>query len=208
MTSGDVTYRYSLDLGPGWVDLTLAEGSKGAARELAAARVAQFNPLRLAVERASLVDTLTRMALKAYESGAVVAGSYFSDSGINIATLELAVFGDEGIRPTPEDVQPMILEWENMEVVGTPEVRYLDLSAGRAVRVQAAIKEKKLFGRGRLAEFIRYAVCPANNDDVVLVTVQWNAFQYSDELTQMVDDMIGSLSVESVDQSGEADSHA
>lgn len=205
MNSDDREYRYSLDLGSGWVNLTLAEGSKAAAKELAAARVAQFNPLNLAVQKTSLVDGLAHLALEAYESGAVVAGAYYSDSGINIANLELAVFGDDGVQPTPGEVQPMLLEWQNMEVAGQPEVRYLDLSAGPAVRVQAAIKEKRLFGRGRLAEFIRYAVCPAINDDVVLVTVQWDTFQYSDELTQMVDDMIDSLSVVPVDSSGEED---
>ncbi|MEU5340977.1 hypothetical protein AB0H18_09095 [Streptomyces sp. NPDC020766] len=208
MNSDDREYRYSLDLGAGWVDVTLTEGSKTAAKELAAARVAQFNPLSLAVQKTSFVDGLAHVALEAYENGAVVAGSYYSDSGINIANLELSVFGDDGVIPTPRGVQPMLLEWENMEVVGEPEVKYLDLSAGPAVRVQATIKEEKLFGRGRLAEFIRYAVCPAVNDDVVLVTVQWDTFQYSDDLTQMVDDMIDSLRVAPVDQSGGEDSRA
>ncbi|MGW6009106.1 hypothetical protein [Streptomyces sp. NPDC055210] len=207
MSSDDLEYRYSLDLAPGWVDLTLPDGSKATAQKLAAARVAQFNPLSLAVQKTSLVDSMARVAMKAHESGAVVAGTYYTDSGISIADLELAVFGDDGVQPTPRDIQPMLLEWENMEVVGDSDVRYLDLSAGPAVRVQAAMKEKKLFGRGRLSEFIRYAVCPAVNDDVVLVTVRWATVQYSEELAHMVDGMIDSLSIAPVRSDGE-DFHA
>lgn len=74
MNSDDREYRYSLDLGSGWVDLTLAEGSKAAAKELAAARVAQFNPLKLAVQKTSLVDGLAHLALEAYESGGSRSG--------------------------------------------------------------------------------------------------------------------------------------
>ncbi|MFD6285081.1 hypothetical protein ACFWDP_38475 [Streptomyces anthocyanicus] len=203
MSSDDLEYRYSLDLGPGWADLTLPDGSKAAAQRLAAARVAQFNPLSLAVQKASLVDSMARAAMEAHENGAVVAGAYYTDSGVSIADLELAVFGDEGVQPTPVDIQPMLLEWENIEVVGDSDVRFLDLPAGPAARVQAMMKEKKLFGRGRLSEFIRYAVCPAVNDDVVLVTVRWTTVQYSEELAHMVDSMIDSLSVAPVQSDGE-----
>jgi hypothetical protein len=43
MHGDDREYSYSLDLGPGWVDLALPEGSKAAAKELVAELVAQFD---------------------------------------------------------------------------------------------------------------------------------------------------------------------
>ncbi|MGH4032437.1 hypothetical protein ACQB60_26255 [Actinomycetota bacterium Odt1-20B] len=139
--------------------------------------------------------SLTASAL-AEGDAVVLKGAFYADSGVEAATLDVKVYGEEGVRPTPEELQPLLLEWKDAQVVSEPEVSYLELPAGPAVRVQATVKTKGVLGfGGRLVEFIRYAVCPTINDDAVVVTGRWGTASDSGELTRMVDEMMPSLQV-------------
>jgi hypothetical protein len=126
-----------------------------------------------------------------------LAAAYYTESGEALANLMVDSYGDEGVeRPTREEVQPILLEWANAEVAGEPQIAYLDLPAGPAVRVQAMLQVKRMFGFGRkLTEFIKYAVFPPGMKSLIVVTVTWEAIARTEELAELADEAVQTLRI-------------
>ncbi|MDJ0464424.1 hypothetical protein [Streptomyces sp. H27-C3] len=197
-------YACRLDFQSGWVDLTMQEGTRAEAESLVKKAVAQFNPLKMVVQEASLVKELTDRALEAYEDGPILVAAYCTEGGGILASLEVDSYGEPGVpRPSPAEVQPQLLEWANAEVIGEPEVAHPDLRAGRAVRVQSMLKTKRMLGFGRrLTEFIKYAVFPPETSSVIVATVRWEAIQRSEELALLTDELVSSMRLVPLDAGG------
>ncbi|MEV6792781.1 hypothetical protein AB0M87_12410 [Streptomyces sp. NPDC051320] len=193
-----------LDLQAGWVDLTLHEGTKAEAKALATETVNRLNPLRLEIEKSAVFDDMVRRAVDLNEDGPLLAAAYYSENGTALANLVIDSYGEEGVpRPVPGEVQPLLLEWENGEVVGDPQVAHLELPAGPTVRVQSMLKVKKILGFGRrLTEFIKYAVFPPDSDSLIVVTATWEFVQLTEDLTRTVDELMPTLRIVPVDAGG------
>lgn len=197
-------FAVRLDLHPGWVDLTLPEGSKAEAKALATKTVNELNPLSLEIEKSAVFDDMAERALNLNEDAPALAAAYYSESGEGLISLMIDSYGDEGVpRPTADEVLPMLLEWENGEVVGEPEVTRLELPAGPALRVQATLKIKRMFGLGRrITEFVKYAVFPPGMQSLVVVTATWEKIQLTEENAQRVDEIVPTLRLDLVDEDG------
>ncbi|MGW6269958.1 hypothetical protein [Streptomyces sp. NPDC055060] len=193
-----------IDLQPGWVDLTLREGSKAEAKALATKTVNQLNPLSLEVEKSAAVEDMAERALNLNEDAPVLAAAFYAENGEGLINLMIDSYGDEGVaRPTAHEVLPLLLEWENGEVVGEPEISRLELPAGPALRVQATLKIKRMFGLGRrVTEFVRYAVFPPAMQSLVVVTATWEKMQLAEENVRRVDELLPSLRLDLVDEDG------
>lgn len=182
---------------PGWIDLTLREGTKAEAKALATEVMNTLNPLALEIEKSAVFDDMVERAVDLNDDVPAMAGAYYTESGEALANLMVDSYGDEGVaRPTREEVQPLLLEWENGEVAGEPQVTYLDLPAGPAVRVQSMLQVKRMLGFGRkLTEFIKYAVFPPGMKSLVVVTVTWEAIARTEEIAALADEAIQTLRI-------------
>jgi hypothetical protein len=202
-------YVCRLDLQAGWVDLTLSEGTKAEAKTLARETVNRLNPLRLEIEKGAVFEDMATRAFDLNENGPILAAAYYSENGEALANLVIDSYGEEGApRPTPTEVEPLMLQWANSKVTGQPEVTYLDLSSGPAVRAQAMLETKKRFGFGRrLAEFIKYAVFPPDSGSLIIVTVTWELVQRTEEITQLTDELVKTLRFVPVDVEGHEIKH-
>ncbi|MFF3615999.1 hypothetical protein [Streptomyces sp. NPDC002580] len=182
---------------PGWIDLTLRDGTKAEAKALATGVVNSLNPLALEIEKSVVFDDMVDRAVDLNDDVPTLAAAYYTESGEALANLMVDSYGDEGVeRPTREDVQPLLLKWANAEVAGEPQVAYLDLPAGPAVRVQAMLKVKRMLGFGRkLTEFIKYAVFPPGMNSLIVVTVTWEAIARTEEIAALADEAVQTLRI-------------
>ena len=99
---------------------------------------------------------------------------------------------------------PLLLDWSDGDIAGEPDITYLDLGAGPAVRVQAMLKTKRLLGFSRqLSEFIDYAVFPPGVDHLVVVDVAWRSMAHTDELTALTDELVATMRRVPVDANGD-----
>ncbi|WP_327430794.1 hypothetical protein [Streptomyces sp. NBC_01236] len=190
-------YECSFDFQPGWVDLTLREGTEAEAKELATEVVNRLNPLALEIENSAVRDDMVERAVDLNADAPTLVAAYYSEAGEALANLMVDGYGDEGVpRPGVEEVIPMILEWENAEVTGDPEITHLELAAGPAVRVQAMLKVKRMFGLGRkLTEFIKYAVFPPDMQSLIVVTVEWEKIALTEQITELADEAVRTLRI-------------
>ncbi|WP_369261196.1 hypothetical protein [Streptomyces sp. R35] len=190
-------YECSFDFQPGWVDLTLREGTKAEAKALATEVVNRLNPLALQIQNSAVFDDMVERALDLNADAPTLAAAYYSEAGEALANLMVDGYGDEGVpRPGVEEVIPMILEWDNAEVTGDPEITHLELAAGPAVRVQAMLKVKRMFGLGRkLTEFIKYAVFPPDMQSLIVVTVEWEKIALTEQITELADEAVRTLRI-------------
>jgi hypothetical protein len=197
-------YACRFDFQPGWVDLTLSEVTKAAAKALATETVNRLNPLNLEVEKSAVFGDMVERAFELNEDDPILAGAYYAENGVGLADLKVDSYGEGGVaRPTPEDVQPLLLEWSNAEVASEPHITYLDLPAGPAVRVQAMLRTRRLLGFGRrLSEFVKYAVFPPGLNSLVVVTVTWQAIDRAEELTRLTDELVSTMRLVPVDVDG------
>ncbi|MEW2162901.1 hypothetical protein AB0912_07860 [Streptomyces sp. NPDC007084] len=190
-------FECRLEFQPGWIDLTLREGTRAEAKALATQVVNSLNPLGLEVEKSAVFDDMVERAVDLNEDIPTLAAAYYTESGEALANLMVDSYGDEGVeRPTREDFRPVLLEWANGEIAGEPRVEYLDLPAGPAVRVQAMLRVKRMFGFGRkLTEFIRYAVLPPGMKSLIVVTVTWEAIARTEDIAELADEAVRTLRI-------------
>ncbi|NEA67828.1 hypothetical protein [Streptomyces sp. SID12488] len=190
-------FECQIDFQPGWIDLTLKEGTKAEAKALATEVVNRLNPLALEIENSAVFDDMVERAVNLNDDVPTLAAAYYTESGEALANLMVDSYGDEGVdRPTREEVQPLLLEWENAEPKGEPQVTYLELPAGPAVRVQSMLQVKRMFGFGRkLTEFIKYAVFPPGMKSLIVVTVTWEAIARTEEITELADEAVQTLRI-------------
>ncbi len=190
-------FECRFDFQPGWVDLTLKEGTKAEARALATEIVDGLGPLALEIEKSAVHDDMVERAVDLNDDVPVLAAAYYAENPKALANLMVDSYGDEGVaRPTREEVRPMLLEWGNAEHSGEPHVTYPELPAGPAVRVQSVLQMKRLFGFGRkTAGFIKYAVFPPEMQSLIVVTVTWEAIARTEEIARLADEAVQSLRI-------------
>lgn len=191
------TFECTFEFQPGWIDLTLKDGTKAEAKALATEVVNRLNPLGLEIEKSAVFDDMVERAVDLNEDVPVLAAAYYTDAGEALANLVVDGYGDEGVsRPSAEEVTPLLLEWGNAEVTGDPSISRLELPAGPAVRVQSVLKVRRMLGFGRkLTEFVRYAVFPPGMQTLVVVTVTWEKVALTDEITELADEAVRTMRI-------------
>jgi hypothetical protein len=195
-------YICSLDLPPGWININLLKPSTAEAHELARQVAEDFNPLHLRISKASLVREISRKALNFKKDHSSFAAVYYTDAGQNLASLSVDTYGEDGVTITLEEVASRLLDDKRGKIVGEPEVKYLDVYYGPAVRLQTVAKLKGIFGLGRLIETVTLAICLPVIDDVVIITMWWEAMALSDEFTAMAETIIPTLRLIPCDEDG------
>ncbi|MEW2387260.1 hypothetical protein AB0933_02740 [Streptomyces venezuelae] len=188
-------FLVDFDFDKGWLGLTLHEGTRSEARQLAAGIAEEFNPLRLDVSKEALQKELEDHALQAFASGPLLTVVAYTAGGVFLADLSVLAYGEDGVtRPSPEEYQGMLLKWSYAEVKGDAQISDVELPIGPAVRVQAVLAEKRRFGWGKkLSECLRYWVWPTGHEEILLVEARWLNFERSDELTDLVDRLMPSM---------------
>lgn len=193
----DETFECSFEFQPGWIDLTLREGTRAEAKALATQVVNRLNPLGLEIEKSAVFDDLVERAVDLNDDVPTLAAAYYSEAGEALANLTVDSYGDEGVpRPGPEEVVPLLLRWGNAQVTGDPRITRLEPAAGPAVRIQAMLKVKRMLGFGRKpAEFIKYAVFPPGMEGLVVVTVTWEKIALTEQITELADEAVRTMRV-------------
>ncbi|MES5824390.1 hypothetical protein [Streptomyces sp. RG80] len=188
-------YETRFDLRDGWVDLTLEHRIQADALGVASAVMKHFNPLERTVSDRDLLNDLIDRALFLNSDEPDLAAGYYTPGGVGLVDLRVDSHADEGeSRPSPAEITPLLLDWSNAKVLGEPDVRYLDLEAGPAVRVQAMLKSKRFLGFGsQLNEFIKYAVFPPGVEYFVVITATWRSMAESDSLVRVTDELVASM---------------
>ncbi|AJE83093.1 hypothetical protein SLNWT_2717 [Streptomyces albus] len=199
------SYRFDFDLGKDWIDLTLSQGTREEAEELARSAVKDFNPLQLLVKEGALVKSIAKRALEIHENNPVYVAACYTSGGVYVAELVLDIYADEGIpHPSEDDVISMLLDWSNASISGEPRISRLSISGLSAVRVSALIEMKRALGLGRrLAESLKYAVFLPDGETIAGIDVRWEALDISEEVSRSVDDMVQSMRVVLLDTDGE-----
>jgi hypothetical protein len=198
------------DFQPGWIDLTLDDGTHSEALGMAGAAMRRFNPLELTVKERDLLSDLVDRIRDLNSDQPTLASAFYTPSGVALADLRVDTYGeDETPRPSPAEAVPLLLDWSNAEVVGEPDVRNLGLGVGPAVRIQAVLKTKRLLGFGRqIGEFIKYAVFPPGVNYLIVIRVTWRSMQHSDEIVRLTDELVSTMQYIPVDADGNEVGHA
>ncbi|MFE7974658.1 hypothetical protein [Streptomyces shenzhenensis] len=194
------TFECTFDFRPGWIDLTLREGTKAEAKALATTIVNSLNPLAMEIEKSAVFDDMVERAVDLNEDEPTLAAGYYSEAGEALANLMVDSYGDEGVpRPGADEITPLLLEWANAEVTGDPQITHVELPAGPAVRVQAMLQVKRRFGFGRkLTEFIKYAVFPPGMQSLIVVTVTWEKIALTEQITELADEAARTMRITSL----------
>ncbi|MGW7565269.1 hypothetical protein ACWGJV_03195 [Streptomyces tendae] len=193
----DETFECTFEFQPGWIDLTLREGTRAEAKALATEAVNRLNPLGLEIEKSAVLDDMVERAVDLNDDVPALAAAYYSEADEALANLTVDSYGDEGVpRPDVEEAVQLLLRWGNAEVTGTPGITHLELAAGPAVRIQAMLKVKRMLGFGRkLAEFVKYAVFPPGMASLVVVTVTWEKVALTEQITELADEAVRTMRV-------------
>ncbi|MFE0413153.1 hypothetical protein [Streptomyces tendae] len=193
----DETFECTFEFQPGWIDLTLREGTRAEAKALATGVVNRLNPLGLEIEKSAVFDDMVERAVDLNDDVPILAAAYYSEAGEALANLTVDSYGDEGVpRPDVEVAVQLLLQWGNAEVTGTPRITHLELAAGPAVRIQAMLKVKRMLGFGRkLTEFVKYAVFPPGMESLVVVTVIWEKVALTEQITELADEAVRTMRI-------------
>ncbi|OWA09323.1 hypothetical protein B9W62_16390 [Streptomyces sp. CS113] len=193
----DETFACTFEFQPGWIDLTLREGTRAEAKALATEVVNRLNPLGLGIEKSAVFDDMVERAVDLNDDVPTLAAAYYSEAGEALANLTVDSYGDEGVpRPDADEAVQLLMQWGNAEVTGTPGVTHLELAAGPAVRIQAMVKVKRMLGFGRrLTEFVKYAVFPPGMESLVVVTVTWEKIALTERITELADDAVRTMRI-------------
>ncbi|MFE1031917.1 hypothetical protein ACFW40_08360 [Streptomyces sp. NPDC058807] len=204
----DETFECTFEFQPGWIDLTLRDGTKAEAKALATEVVNQLNPLGLEIEKSAVFDDMVERAVDLNDDLPTLAAVYYSEAGEALANLTVDSYGDEGVpRPDPEEVVPLLLQWGNAEVTGTPQITHVGLAAGPCVRIQAMLKVKRMLGFGRkLTEFIKYAIFPADMESLVVVTVTWEKIALTEQIAELADEAVRTMRITPLSTGGASSS--
>ncbi|MCI3240063.1 hypothetical protein [Streptomyces spinosisporus] len=200
----DENWEVIFEFQPGWIDLTIQEGTKAEATALATEVVNDLNPRGLAIETSAPFDDMFRRAVRLNRDMPALAAAYYTEAGEALADLMVDGYRDEGVpRPSAEEVTPLMLQWGNARVTGEPQITRLELPAGPAVRVQSMLKVRRWLGFGRkLTECIRYAVFPPDLQTLIAVTVHWEKIARSEEITALADEAVRSMQINPLTKDG------
>ncbi|MET8662809.1 hypothetical protein ABZV87_00585 [Streptomyces tendae] len=193
----DETFECTFQFQPGWIDLTLREGTRAEAKALATEVVNRLNPLGFEIEKSAVLDDMVERAVDLNDDVPALAAAYYSEAGEALANLTVDSYGDEGVpRPGPEEVVPLLLQWGNAQVTGDPQITRLELAAGPAVRIQAMLKVRRMLGFGRKpAAFVKYAVFPPGLESLIVVTVIWEKIALTEQITELADEAVRTMRI-------------
>ncbi|WP_435250884.1 hypothetical protein [Streptomyces tendae] len=204
----DETFECTFQFQPGWIDLTLREGTRAEAKALATEVVNRLNPLGLEIEKSAVLDDMVERAVDLNDDVPALAAAYYSEAGEALANLTVDSYGDEGVRrPGPEEVVPLLLQWGNAKVTGTPQITHFERAAGPAVRIQAMLKVKRMLGFGRkLTGFVKYAVFPTGMESLVVGTVTWEKVALTEQITRLADEAVRTMRITPLPAGGDSTS--
>lgn len=77
----DETFECTFEFQPGWIDLTLRDGTKSEAKALATEVVNRLNPLGLEIEKSAVFDDMVERAVDLNDDVPTLAAAYYSEAG-------------------------------------------------------------------------------------------------------------------------------
>ncbi|MFE0107393.1 hypothetical protein [Streptomyces sp. NPDC059009] len=109
------------------------------------------------------------------------------------ALLTLNCYGEEGVsQPDVAEVAAMLVHRRGF--VHQPEITYLDVPAGPAVRVAGPVINRSYGGlRREKGHIVTFAVAPPGKDDIIELTVAWAERRHAPELAALADSLISTL---------------
>jgi len=123
------------------------------------------------------------------------------------ALLTLDSYGEAGVsQPGIAEVADMLVQRPGF--VRKPEITYLDVPAGPAVRMAGPVIERSFGGlRRQKGHVVIFAVTPPGKDEVIELTVAWAERRHTPELPGLADALMETLRLVPVtneDSSGNA----
>ncbi|MGW5677648.1 hypothetical protein ACWEV4_21610 [Streptomyces sp. NPDC003860] len=192
-----------VQLGPGWVDLTLATGARSEAEALAAATVERYGPRGLAIEKKAFFEDVADRATALNADGPIMAAAFYSGAGEAVVDFVIDSYLDDADadgqgppRPDLDEARSLLLDWVGSDTTGEPEVTYPNLDAGPAVRLRSQVTTKQLFGLWRQdTGSLTYAVLPPGVQSVVLASFTWRNMDQTGKVAQLAGELMATLQV-------------
>ncbi|MEU5975768.1 hypothetical protein [Streptomyces sp. NPDC047315] len=192
-----------VQLGPGWVDLTLATGARSEAEALAATTVELYGPRGLAIEKKALFEDVAARATALNADGPIMAAAFYSGTGEAVVDFVIDSYLDdvdedgEGLpRPDLDEARSLLLDWMGSDTTGEPEVTYPDLEAGPTVRLRSQVRTKQLLGLWRQdTGSLTYAVLPPGVRSVVLASFTWRNMAQTEKVAELAGELMATLQV-------------
>ncbi|MEW1546214.1 hypothetical protein [Streptomyces tsukubensis] len=212
-----------VELGPGWVDLTLATGARTEAEALARRTVELYGPRGLRIDEKALFDDVADRAAALNAEGPVMAAAFYSGTGEAVADFVIdtyldirsepdtgdgagdasgpgAVHGDAAasgpVRPGLDEARALLLDRSAPGTAAGPDVTYPDLPAGPAVRIRSQVRTRQLLGLWRQdTGSLTYAVLPPGVRSLVLASFTWRNMAQTEKVTRLADELMATLRV-------------
>ncbi|QDY77619.1 hypothetical protein [Streptomyces qinzhouensis] len=212
-----------VELGPGWVDLTLATGARTEAEALARRIVDFYGPRGLRIEEKALFDDVADRAAALNAEAPVMAAAFYSGTGEALADFVLDTYldtwpdpaadgedaGEDPARPGLDEARALLLDRSGPGTAAGPEVTYPDLPAGPAVRVGSQVRTRQLLGLWRQdTGSLTYAVLPPGVRSLVLASFSWRNMAQTEKVTRLADELMATLRVVPAVDDGTADTGA
>ncbi|MFE0421478.1 hypothetical protein [Streptomyces sp. NPDC058953] len=192
-----------VELAPGWVDLTLATGTRAEAEALARRTVELYGPRGLRIEEKALFDDVADRAVALNAEGPVMAAAFYSASGEAVVDFVVDTYLDgqpEESAPAAglDEAESLLLDWAGGGGTAVaPEVTYPDLPSGSAVRVRSQVRTKQFLGLWRQdSGSLTYAVLPPGVRSLVLASFTWRNMAQSEKVTELADELMATMRVE------------
>ncbi|AZK94963.1 MULTISPECIES: hypothetical protein [Streptomyces] len=199
-----------VELGPGWVDLTLATGARTEAEALARRTVELYGPRGLRIDEKALFDDVADRAAALNAEAPVMAAAFYSGTGEAVADFVIDTYLDtwsepaaadaedrEGpARPGLDEARALLLDRSAPGTAAGPDVTYPDLPAGPAVRVGSQVRTRQLLGLWRQdTGSLTYAVLPPGVRSLVLASFTWRNMAQTEKVTRLADELMATLRV-------------
>ncbi|MGW4031353.1 hypothetical protein ACWEFL_18905 [Streptomyces sp. NPDC004838] len=197
-------FACSVELGPGWLDLTLDTGTRAEAEALAARIVKQAGARTMTIKPKALFEDIVARSVDLNADEPVMVAVCYAETGEALTELVIDSYRDEnGPRPGREQMGELLLEWAGADPNKGTDVTYPDLPAGSAVRVRTLVRTKQMLGLWREASgSVRYAVSVPGIRSVIVATATWQNLERSDEIAWLVDQLMPTLRVELIGADG------
>jgi hypothetical protein len=191
-------FACSVQLGPGWLDLTLNTGTRAEAEELAGEIVRAEGARIMTIKPRVFFEDLAARAVDLNADEPIMVAACYAESGEALADLVIDSYRDEARpRPGAKEMGELLLEWAGAKPDNGTEVSYPDLPVGPAVRVRTVTRTRQLLGLYRQdGGAIRYAVSVPGVRSVIVATATWRNMERSDEVALLVDQLMPTLRVE------------
>ncbi|MFF3552339.1 hypothetical protein ACWD4V_18995 [Streptomyces tsukubensis] len=198
-----------VELGPGWVDLTLATGARTEAEALARRTVELYGPRGLRIDEKALFDDVADRAAALNAEGPVMAAAFYSGTGEAVADFVIDTYldtwsepdaGDGDAsgpgRPGLDEARALLLDRSAPGTAAGPDVTYPDLPAGPAVRVRSQVRTRQLLGLWRQdTGSLTYAVLPPGVRSLVLGSFTWRNMAQTEKVARLADELMATLRV-------------